>query len=177
MAGSCLGRNIIHPLRPLAFLDRGLGIKFSPWLQTLDSSPWFQGSLLPPMLPSRQMWNQTVPGGSWGKPLPPSAILLLVLWGRTQQATSSSLNQLLLPPWHPRPFEGCQRVNLLILVTMRFQGWWEVVSMETGQDQCEELATGINKGPLRIQSKQEWEAQDCTLGFALAFLPSPVFSC
>ena len=48
-----------------------------------------------------------IPEGSRGKPWPQSDILLLVLWGRTQQATSSSLRELPQPLWHPRPCEGC----------------------------------------------------------------------
>lgn len=92
---------------------------------------------------------RSIPGGPWGTPWRQADILLRVL----RAPAASSWGQRLLPPWHPRRRALPNSVNPLMLVTMRPQGRWRAVSMETqtclgSTGRGGELAAGFSKGLL-----------------------------
>lgn len=113
----------------------GLGLKVSPLLQSPASSPQFCDSLLPPHAPSRQMQGQDHTWWVLGEALAPRRHPPPGATGATGSRTVGNLFILESAPaaaLAPETLQGLLgRVNPLILVTMRFQGWWEAVSMET----------------------------------------------
>lgn len=154
-------RNILQPVRALGRPGLGAGVSVLRAAQEPGLHPR-SFSRHTTLAGGRGL--RSIPGGPWGTPWRQADIFLRVLRAPTRAPAASSWGQRLLPPWHPRRRALPNSVNPLMLVTMRPQGRWQAVSMETQTclgptGRGGELTAGFSKGLLELQPKREQATQ------------------